>query len=218
MILTLRDARLHVLLAERRADPFRGTLALPGGFLRDHDEAVEAAARRKLSQVPAGCRWTRLCMPPPAWSWRSTMGGSSLTASNAPGPSWNTPRSRPRSAPRPSQSPNFRRCTRRCGEFSSIPATSTAKSRARSYRQPDGPACGPRWRARMNERPPLSCSGRRGRGVPGVGRARLPGGDGRAQHPPGTLRPLCPRRPRGPGRRPPACAATPRRLRLCGPA
>ncbi|MEU6717320.1 NUDIX hydrolase [Nonomuraea sp. NPDC046802] len=48
VILTLRDARLHVLLVERGVAPYRGTLALPGGFLRDEHEDIEAAARREL--------------------------------------------------------------------------------------------------------------------------------------------------------------------------
>ncbi|MFC4534626.1 NUDIX hydrolase [Sphaerisporangium dianthi] len=50
VILTLRHARLHVLLIERGVEPFKGALALPGGFLRDQDEAIEAAARRELSE------------------------------------------------------------------------------------------------------------------------------------------------------------------------
>ncbi|MEW9549800.1 NUDIX domain-containing protein [Nonomuraea sp. NPDC050783] len=50
VILTLRDARLHVLLIERGVAPYQGTLALPGGFLRDEEEDIEAAARRELSE------------------------------------------------------------------------------------------------------------------------------------------------------------------------
>ncbi|MFI7232491.1 NUDIX hydrolase [Nonomuraea angiospora] len=50
VILTLRDARLHILLVERGIDPFLGALALPGGFLRDEHEDIEAAARRELSE------------------------------------------------------------------------------------------------------------------------------------------------------------------------
>lgn len=47
VILTVRDQRLHVLLVERRVLPFRGCLALPGGFVWE-DEPAEAAARRIL--------------------------------------------------------------------------------------------------------------------------------------------------------------------------
>lgn len=48
VILTLRGSRLHVLLIERGVEPFRGALALPGGFLRDQEEDIVAAARREL--------------------------------------------------------------------------------------------------------------------------------------------------------------------------
>ncbi|MFC5825971.1 NUDIX hydrolase [Nonomuraea insulae] len=50
VILTLRDAHLTVLLVQRGTDPYRGALALPGGFLRDEHEDIEAAARRELSE------------------------------------------------------------------------------------------------------------------------------------------------------------------------
>jgi 8-oxo-dGTP diphosphatase len=50
VILTLRDARLHVLLVERGIEPYSGTLALPGGFLCDENEDIETAARRELSE------------------------------------------------------------------------------------------------------------------------------------------------------------------------
>ncbi|MEV4109280.1 NUDIX domain-containing protein [Nonomuraea sp. NPDC049695] len=50
VILTLRDARLHVLLIERGVEPYRAAFALPGGFLHDEVEAIEAAARRELAE------------------------------------------------------------------------------------------------------------------------------------------------------------------------
>lgn len=50
VILTLRGLSLHVLLVERGIDPFQGMLALPGGFLRDLDEDILAAARRELNE------------------------------------------------------------------------------------------------------------------------------------------------------------------------
>ncbi len=49
VIVTLRDNELHVLLIKRDTDPYRGTWALPGGFV-NLDEALDAAARRKLEE------------------------------------------------------------------------------------------------------------------------------------------------------------------------
>lgn len=48
VILTLRDANLHVLLVQRGVEPYAGIMALPGGFLRNETEPVLAAARREL--------------------------------------------------------------------------------------------------------------------------------------------------------------------------
>jgi 8-oxo-dGTP diphosphatase len=50
VILTLRDARLHVLLVQRGVEPYAGMMALPGGFLRDETEPILTAARRELSE------------------------------------------------------------------------------------------------------------------------------------------------------------------------
>ncbi len=50
VILTLRDSVLNVLLVERGIEPHRGALALPGGFLRDREEGLAAAARRELAE------------------------------------------------------------------------------------------------------------------------------------------------------------------------
>ncbi|MEU2030950.1 NUDIX hydrolase [Nocardia amamiensis] len=49
VILTIRDSALQVLVVERGTDPFRGALALPGGFLRV-GESAEAAAVRELRE------------------------------------------------------------------------------------------------------------------------------------------------------------------------
>lgn len=49
VVLTLRRGELHVLLVERGEEPFRGHLALPGGFVRP-DETLDAAAVRELAE------------------------------------------------------------------------------------------------------------------------------------------------------------------------
>lgn len=55
VILTIIDAQLRVLLVKRKEHPFKGTWALPGGFVRvgdqgsrDQGEDLDAAARREL--------------------------------------------------------------------------------------------------------------------------------------------------------------------------
>jgi 8-oxo-dGTP diphosphatase len=48
-ILTVRGGDLQVLLVERGNEPYKGRLALPGGFLRD-GENLDAAARRELRE------------------------------------------------------------------------------------------------------------------------------------------------------------------------
>lgn len=50
VILTLRGSSLQVLLVERGVEPHLGAMALPGGFLRDSQERIVAAARRELSE------------------------------------------------------------------------------------------------------------------------------------------------------------------------
>jgi 8-oxo-dGTP diphosphatase len=49
VVLTIRDDGLDVLLVRRRDDPFAGTLALPGGFIRP-DEGLSQAAARELAE------------------------------------------------------------------------------------------------------------------------------------------------------------------------
>ena len=50
VILTLRGTSLQLLLVERGIEPYAGSLALPGGFLRDVEEPIQVTARRELSE------------------------------------------------------------------------------------------------------------------------------------------------------------------------
>lgn len=52
VILTVRDGRLCVALVERREEPFKGRLALPGGFISQHglDANLEQTAQRELRE------------------------------------------------------------------------------------------------------------------------------------------------------------------------
>lgn len=49
VLFTILDRQLHVLLIRRLAEPFRGSYALPGGFVLE-DESVDAAANRELQE------------------------------------------------------------------------------------------------------------------------------------------------------------------------
>ena len=65
VIFTVLDRDLKVLLIRRKEHPFKGALALPGGFLRvsdgpDQGEDLEAAAHRELAEetgLPLGSVW-----------------------------------------------------------------------------------------------------------------------------------------------------------------
>src|SRR5690348_18502302 len=50
VILTLHGRHLQVLLVERGVEPYRGGMALPGGFLKHAEEDLLAAAHRELSE------------------------------------------------------------------------------------------------------------------------------------------------------------------------
>ena len=48
-LFTIEDDTFKILLIERGGDPYRGDLALPGGFVRP-DEDLDAAAARELEE------------------------------------------------------------------------------------------------------------------------------------------------------------------------
>ena len=49
VLLTLRREALHVVLLQREQEPFKGALALPGGYVHvDEDQGAEQAAARVL--------------------------------------------------------------------------------------------------------------------------------------------------------------------------
>jgi 8-oxo-dGTP diphosphatase len=49
-VLTVRNDALQILLVERGTAPWQGFLALPGGFLDDNREGLDAAAERELAE------------------------------------------------------------------------------------------------------------------------------------------------------------------------
>lgn len=46
VVFTIRDETLKLLLVKRRSDPFKGSWALPGGFVRQDEGLMESAVRK----------------------------------------------------------------------------------------------------------------------------------------------------------------------------
>ncbi len=60
VVLTIRDGALTVLLVRRGEPPYRGRLALPGGFVRPDETLAQAAARELAEETSLGPRMVHL--------------------------------------------------------------------------------------------------------------------------------------------------------------
>lgn len=64
VLLTLADKGLMVALHRRTNEPFRGALALPGGYIHvDEDDSLEDAARRTLLDNRGSASKWGMCRP-----------------------------------------------------------------------------------------------------------------------------------------------------------
>lgn len=54
VLLTIKSGSLHLALLKRDREPFKGTWALPGGYIHPEDDASAAAAARRVLKDKAG--------------------------------------------------------------------------------------------------------------------------------------------------------------------
>ena len=60
VVLTIREDRLHALVVTRREGPFKGKLALPGGYVDRHEDLAPALERELSEETGISVRRVRV--------------------------------------------------------------------------------------------------------------------------------------------------------------